>query len=57
MAEEGTMTEHEIELRVERAMDALDRRLMNGSISQVQYDLKVKELDAWAEKQYQQRRF
>lgn len=51
------MTEHEIELRVERAMDALDRRLMNGSISQVQYDLKVKELDAWAEKQYQQRRF
>ena len=43
------MTEEQIELAVERAMDRLDRQLMAGIIDQDQYDEAVRDLDAWAE--------
>jgi len=47
------MTEDQIERRVEMIMDALDARLMSGSLSQSDYDQEVKRLRAWAEQQYQ----
>ena len=48
------MTEDQIERAVERRMDALDRHLMSGELSQAKYDLAVCELDEWAEEQYRQ---
>jgi len=40
------LTPAQIERRAELAMDALDRRLMAGTISQPDYDAAVKKLDA-----------
>lgn len=45
------MTEYEVELKVEREMDRLDRQLMQGKLTQDQYDREVYKLDKWAEKQ------
>jgi hypothetical protein len=45
------MTEEQIERVVERRMDSLDRQLMNGQLSQADYDILVQELDAWASRQ------
>jgi hypothetical protein len=45
------MTEEQIERIVERRMDSLDRQLMNGQLSQADYDILVQELDAWASRQ------
>lgn len=42
------MSEYEIELKIEKAMDRLDRMLMDGRISQDQYDHEVWLLDQWA---------
>jgi len=39
------MTEEQIERFAERKMDALDRRLMAGAITQTEYDACVKALD------------
>lgn len=39
------LTEEQIERRAERAMNALDRCLMNGSMDQATYDAEVKKLD------------
>jgi hypothetical protein len=39
------MTEDQIERIAERKMDRLDARLMNGELSQAQYDAEVKALD------------
>ena len=50
------MTEEEIERRVERSMDMIDRKLMAGTMSQAEYDQAVKDLNAWAERQYSKRR-
>jgi hypothetical protein len=47
-----TLTENEIELRVERAMDKLDTLLMNNKLSQSDYDHQVSLLDKWAQAQY-----
>ena len=47
------MTEHEIEIRAERAMDRLDRQLLSNQIQQAQYDRDIVSLDKWAEQQYQ----
>ena len=44
------MKEEVIELHVERKIDALDRRLINGTISLEDYGAEVRELDAWAER-------
>lgn len=46
------MTEEQIERRVESRMDALDRKLMRGELTQTDYDKAVSELDAWASEQY-----
>lgn len=45
------MTEDQIELKVEREMDRLDRQLMDGKITQEQYDRAVYKLDQWASQQ------
>jgi hypothetical protein len=44
-----TMTEEQIERRVEIFMDALDRLFMSGSITKADYDSNVRDLNAWAE--------
>lgn len=46
------MTEDQIELKVEREMDKLDRKLMDGRITQEEYDREIYLLDKWAEQQY-----
>ena len=46
------INEDKIERAVERKMDILDDRLMNGQLTQQQYDREVRELDRWARKQY-----
>ena len=46
------MTADEIERRVEKMTDALDRQLMSGVLPQKEYDIAVKELAQWAERQY-----
>ena len=44
------LTEDQIERRVERHMDYLDRLLMGGQMSQKEYDEAVKSLNIWAER-------
>ena len=39
------MTERQIELLAEREMDALDRRLRRGALTQAEYDAEVRALD------------
>ena len=46
------MTENQIELRVERAMDSLDRVFLAGKVTQAEYDSRVRELSRWADSQY-----
>lgn len=46
-----TMNEQQIELSAEHQMDALDRLLMNNTLTQEDYDRKVKELDEWTTRQ------
>lgn len=46
------MTEDQIEREVERAMDKLDRKLMDGRITVETYDQEVEKLDRWADQQY-----
>lgn len=46
------LTAEQIERKVERAFDSLDARLMNGSLTQAEYDREAKEINKWAEKQY-----
>jgi RNA-splicing ligase RtcB len=46
------MTADEIERKVEKMTDALDRQLMSGTLSQKEYDIAMRELAQWAERQY-----
>ena len=46
------LTESEIELRVERQMDKLDKKFMRGEITQSEYEREVFILDKWAAQQY-----
>ena len=46
------MTEDQIERRVEQIRDALDARLMRGTITQAVYDHEVSTLDKWATSQW-----
>ena len=48
------MTEEQIERRVERMMDHLDRVFMAGQIDQKTYDLGVRDLHEWAEAKYRE---
>lgn len=43
------MTEDEIEWRVERMTDHLDRLLMSGQMTQRDYDIAMRDLNAWSE--------
>ena len=45
-------TEQDIEDRVERMMDHLDRVFLRGAISERQYTQAVAELNKWAESKY-----
>ena len=42
------MTEDEIERRVEKMVDALDRLFTRGQMSQRDYDAAIRDLDLWA---------
>jgi hypothetical protein len=46
------MTEDQIERRVERMMDHLDRVFLTGQMTQADYDAAVKDLNAWAERKF-----
>lgn len=46
------MTEDQIECRVERMTDHLDRVFLNGDMSQADYDKACIELSQWADSQY-----
>jgi len=48
-----TMSESEIEIIVERAIDKLDARLMQSKITQSVYDYELSIIDKWSEQQYQ----
>lgn len=50
------MTEDQIESMAERAMDALDARLIGGRLTQAEYDARVKALNEWAEAEHAKRR-
>ena len=47
-----TLTEAQIELIVERQIDKLDKQLMQGKITQEEYDREVLIVDKWASQQY-----
>lgn len=46
------MTEDQIERRVEKMTDHLDRCLMSGAMTQRDYDKNMRELNRWSEAQY-----
>lgn len=46
------LTEDQIERKVERMIDALDKSFMNGDMTQEQYDTEMKSIDDWAQEQY-----
>ena len=48
----GTMTEDQIERRAEWLMDGIDRLLMDGEMSQNEYDATVRRLDDWTKQQH-----
>lgn len=56
MTEYQTMTEYQIERQVQYKFDNLDARLMNGKLSQAEYDLLAKKINAWADKEYRFRK-
>ena len=47
------LTENQIETRVEREIDRLDRHLLTNQISQEQYDKDIVSIDKWASQQYE----
>ena len=47
------LTEDQIESRVERAIDRLDRHLLSNQITQEQYDRDIVSIDKWASQQYE----
>jgi hypothetical protein len=49
---DGEMTEEQIERRVEKRTDAVDRDFMAGRLSQTEYDAAMRELTAWADREY-----
>jgi len=42
------MSEDEVERRVERMVDALDRRFLTSKMDQAQYDAEMAKIDAWS---------
>jgi len=47
------MTETEIEIIVERAIDRLDKKFMSGNLTQSEYDHEIMILDKWSSQQYE----
>lgn len=47
------MVEYEIEAKVERVMNRLDKLLISGFINQEDYDKEVMIIDKWASQQYE----
>ena len=50
---ENLLTESQIEMRVEWAIDRLDRHLLTNQITQEQYDRDIVAIDKWASQQYE----
>jgi len=50
------MTESQIERQVESRTNSLDRRLMNGSLTQEEYEIEMNKLDAWAAAEFRKAR-
>jgi hypothetical protein len=48
----ATMTSEQIERSVELKTNAADNALMNGRMSQAEYNSHMKELNRWADDQY-----
>jgi len=48
------MTEQQLEARIERMIDRLDRDFMSGLITQEQYDEQFIAIQSWAAQQEQQ---
>lgn len=46
------MTEEQIECAVERKINALDRMLLKGQLTEDEYDQEIIHLDYWAEREY-----
>ena len=46
------MTDDQIERRVERNQDALDKRYLSTGMSQSEYGLECQAITRWAERQY-----
>lgn len=52
-----TLTESQIEYRVQKAIDRLDRQFMSNQITQDQYNRDMLSLDKWAEQEYQHSKY
>lgn len=52
---ERQVIENQVECRVEKMVDRLDRDYMNGLYTEDEYHAKIKEIDAWAEKETNER--
>lgn len=46
------MTEEEIERKVEKTIDKLDKRYLSGEITREQYESEMVLISRWAEEQY-----
>jgi len=46
------MTEQQIESRVERMVDSLDKRYLRGEFTESEYEREMANIDQWAERQY-----
>jgi hypothetical protein len=51
------MTEEQIERIAEREMNRLDKELLNGSITQEEYNQEVRELDHWIKEEYRHSKY
>jgi uncharacterized membrane protein len=51
-----SLTEEQIESRVERMTDNIDRRFMSGQLTQDNYNKEMAELQRWADRQFDLRR-
>lgn len=46
------MTEEQIELRVERMFDQLNKKFMSGRLTEEEYRVECKKISDWADQQY-----
>lgn len=48
----GGLTEDQIENKVSRMIDRVDAAFMDYTLDQKEYDLQIKEINDWSEKEY-----